>query len=765
MPQPTVIGRSGPVVVVLQTPDPNSEYEVSTRTEGPGPDGSSTITITVRVRPKGAATATPAPARTPSPGTPTPSPTASAAQSQWAQERVAAFVALYRVTSAGQEKLKRLQVRQTRGRPGWYSSEGYRGVTGVGEAQPASVAHELGHAYWGLFPVTGHPELSWEDARTLDESSAMRRLHADLALFMRQLPDAYEPLRERFRRLPDLAPRKDSDLFHFGEAELVGMAGGDLNLLPPTLRKYFDQYLQPGAYGTWERALRWYQDLPPEDRPVVDAYFTVAHFGLGAYGELRAQGLPPFPEEARGVIVREERQRLLDFVEQFDLLVQDDKSLRDSLDVDLGFGFWRGYLNDKLNLYRVHSTALEGSRLPRAQAIAGVLDLFLSLQGAASDERVRRVVERARQDPIALHLLPLLGNRELMAAIAALGDSPPTEVTRKGTGVFVRRLQEQAPQVDRILALGRQEASQGSRALEPYARSLKGRRDDQELFFELLADADLEVAQAMMERASDAFVRELLADLPARARFVTAPARLLRALSVYGAATDDALAQGLAALVKNGSGNPDIDEPFLDDAYTVLAERSRQNPRGVLQVLREARPPLARFLRLHPKEAGAVLSSDPDAALDLLAQADPSRYPLVRQLYEVVHSDPVAASRLLTRLTEQGRHETAEEVLIAVAYDQARSQANPGLPISVARDGIFLRELLLFPGGRWLEAHLPTALERATARTATGELPPDVLEALRRTVRAAANSGLEPRERDTILRLFGNAYQARGLPF
>ena len=51
-----------------------------------------------------------------------------------------------------------LDVRRMEGQPAWYGSTGYRGFTGVGQARPDVVAHELGHAYWGAFPVTGHPE-------------------------------------------------------------------------------------------------------------------------------------------------------------------------------------------------------------------------------------------------------------------------------------------------------------------------------------------------------------------------------------------------------------------------------------------------------------------------------------------------------------------------------------------------------------------------------------------------------------------------------
>ena len=119
---------------------------------------------------------------------------------------------------------------------GWRGSRRGTGarVTGVsqvwGRRGPDIVAHELGHAYWGAFPVTGHPELSWEVAEGETIPSAMARYHEDLRRFMLQPPDRYEPLRERFRNFPNLNQGRLPDLIHAGEADIPRLTAGDLGL-------------------------------------------------------------------------------------------------------------------------------------------------------------------------------------------------------------------------------------------------------------------------------------------------------------------------------------------------------------------------------------------------------------------------------------------------------------------------------------------------------------------------------------------------------
>ena len=117
-------------------------------------------------------------------------------------ERIDAIVALYQPTKAGEALLRSLDLRQMEGEPGFFGSYGFKEWAGVGEASPIGVAHELGHSYWGGFPVEGSPELSWERPNSQELSPALLSYHADVLAFMAQPPDGFEVLRQRLRNLP-----------------------------------------------------------------------------------------------------------------------------------------------------------------------------------------------------------------------------------------------------------------------------------------------------------------------------------------------------------------------------------------------------------------------------------------------------------------------------------------------------------------------------------------------------------------------------------
>ena len=72
------------------------------------------------------------------------------------------MVLLYNISGPGDSLLRSLDLRQMRGEPGFFGSYGFKEWTGVGEARPIGVMHELGHAYWGGFPVDGFPRLEWD---------------------------------------------------------------------------------------------------------------------------------------------------------------------------------------------------------------------------------------------------------------------------------------------------------------------------------------------------------------------------------------------------------------------------------------------------------------------------------------------------------------------------------------------------------------------------------------------------------------------------
>ena len=159
-------------------------------------------------------TATPIPVTSPvSTPTPTATPTPSS-QAAWVQERVQIVASFHRITPQGLEVLLNLDVRQMVGQPGFFGSFGFYDWTGVGEAKPIQVIHELGHAYWGAFPITGLPQLSWKVPSGKKLSPAMERYHQDTLTFMAQPPDAYEMLRQRLRILPELSQDNTGPLFH-----------------------------------------------------------------------------------------------------------------------------------------------------------------------------------------------------------------------------------------------------------------------------------------------------------------------------------------------------------------------------------------------------------------------------------------------------------------------------------------------------------------------------------------------------------------------
>ena len=166
--------------------------------------------------------------------------TSPAQQRAWVQERIDAVVALYGVSDEGRRWLEGYDLRQMVGQPGWFGSFGSQRWAGVGQAIPHSVFHEVSHSYFGAFPVSGRPDLEWGSD---DGSPAIDQYHTDLETFMFQPPGPYEPLRERFRNLPNLSKGAYPDLYHTGEADLMYTTGGNLGLIPPILRKYFDRFL------------------------------------------------------------------------------------------------------------------------------------------------------------------------------------------------------------------------------------------------------------------------------------------------------------------------------------------------------------------------------------------------------------------------------------------------------------------------------------------------------------------------------------------
>ena len=115
---------------------------------------------------------------------PIPLPTRQQDTAPWVEERVDAVVALYQPTRAGEALLRSLDLRQMEGDPGFFGSYGFSEWAGVGEASPIGAMHELGHSYWGGFPVEGRPDISWDIPADGSLSTAMESYQRDILVFM-----------------------------------------------------------------------------------------------------------------------------------------------------------------------------------------------------------------------------------------------------------------------------------------------------------------------------------------------------------------------------------------------------------------------------------------------------------------------------------------------------------------------------------------------------------------------------------------------------
>ena len=661
------------------------------------------------------------------PPLPTPHPGAS----EWVRERLDAVVSLYRPTPAGEALLLSLDFRQMRGEPGFFGSYGFDGWAGVGEAKPIGVMHELSHSYWGGFPVVGRPELSWQQRDGEEVSSALDSYHSDILMFMAQPPDGYEFLRERLRNLPEVSGENTGPLFHSLETDVAYMTGGDLSLLPPVLRKYWALFLADGPFGSWEQAMGWFQSLSTGERAVAGKFLGFEHFDLRQYPDLPTFSPPSgLLSTAARTLAAEERQRLTDLADQFDLLLGDAQ-------LEENFQFWRGYLRDKVTLYRSHSGHLQSLALPRANDLSDALEFLSGLEGSP-ESKAGTLAERLSIQPFLVNFLPAADDLTLVKLFA---DDPelPYAPTLQATASFVERLRRFAALVDGILAKGRESPGAGARALEDFLADTGYEQEhDLRLFFDLLNGTDNETARRIMLKMDKATVRDLMTPAPAQLRAILQPEGLLEKLDITAEAADADLRRGIGLLIQDSSGNYRIDEPFLERLYKVMEERTRTRPGESLRVMAETPFSLEGMILHQPDAASAALSGDIGLAVRLVKESDPVLAPPARIIYRLTAADPSLAARLVVALDRQGESLLVAESLAYFAYDKARSEKYPQLPLSVSRDGAFLQSLLAQKGSEWLSERLASAVELYRRRAAAGEVAPDFLNHYRDTLEAAA---------------------------
>ena len=655
----------------------------------------------------------------------------------WIQARLEAIKAVYNLTPEGERFLEEHDLRWMRGEPGWFGSFGYGRWTGVGESRLGPIMHEVGHAYWGAFDVTGRDDLSWDDPDGRHESSAILQLHADLIAFMAQPPDQYEPLRERLRNLPDVQLGDESGLLHFGEADLVHTTGGNLHLLPPVLRKYFDGFLAGGSFGSWYEALEWYQGLSHEDARSAAVYFGLDHLDFELYRDLEPAVDTSLTEGIAALVEREERQRLEDFAIQFDIVTGLEEL--DGRRVALEMQFLRGYLEDKLALHKRYPDALSGiaDAAPAAADLERVLDAFAELEGRPLDERADLLGPRM-EEPIFSVFWPLVGRKTLMELHARGIPPQDTDAAERTTDAQVERLATAADAAVAILQRARDDLSVGVRDLEALLRDVLERNDrDAGLVLELALAADPELAKDVVVHLDHDLVRELLAEEPGILRQLLEPDLLLPLLGITADADAADLASGIRELMQAASGNYRTDRPYLSTVYELVAERGRTRPDEALEVIIESGLFLEVMLRELPSETITILASDHDRAAALVAGTTGHGRTPQGMIHAVIFEEPALAAQLVDILG-QSHPEAAREALVQFAYDSHRKAALPSLRVSPENDGAFILALADMQSDRRVAESMAEAIAVYEALVADEAAPLDFLDAYAATLEEAA---------------------------
>ena len=687
--------------------------------------------------------AIPTPTPTPSRPTPTPNPD----NSPWVQQRLGAVITLYNLTGSGAALIRSLDLRQMRGDPGFFGSYGFKKWAGVGEAKPIGVIHEISHSYWGGYPVQGFPELAWETPNGGELSNAMEQYHADILAFMAQPPDGYELYRQRLRNLPDLSSSNLEPLFHNVEADLVYGTGGDLALVPPILRKYWSRFLNHGPFGTWYDAVAWYRSLPDQDRADANKYLGFEHLDLRRYDSLSpTKELPNLVDPRRTTLAEEERQRLFDLADQFDLLLGDPQK-------EENFQFWRSYLRDKAKLHRQYEDYLASLALPRGADLAAALDFLASLTGLSAQDQARRLEERLASQPFLVNFFPALENPTLLELFGAV-EQLPRGPTFQATASFVERLERFAVDVDRVLKAGRLDPGSGAVELEIFLSGIDlEQKEDLRLFFDLFRDEDPDTASRVVQALDNDTVRRLMAPVSVQLRSILTPDELLDELDITPSAQVSDLKRGVALLIEEPSGNFIIDEPFLDRLYEVIAARWQADPEAMLQLLQETPFPLEGFIRKQPTAAVALLKSDLEAALQLVRQSDPVLSPPARIVHRVIHTDPVLAAGLVQGLDQQEETDVVVESLAYFAYDLSRLERVPALSLSLEQDGRFLRALLENLGTVAVAQRLSETFRVFGDRAAASQVSPDFLTQYQATLVAAVATVSVTAVRQTLTKI------------
>ena len=683
-------------------------------------------------------------------------------QSPWVQDRIDALQAVYNFTPQGQRFLEEHDLRQMKGQPGWFGSLGYRKWTGVGEARLGSIVHELGHAYWGAFDVSSRSDLSWAQPGSGNFSSAMSQFHQDMETFMAQPPDPYEPLRERLRNLPKVLLGESSLLIHFGEADLVHAIGGNAQLLPPLLRKYFDQFLTQDGFDSWYSALEWYQGLSPNDARTASIYFGLDHLELDLYRDLDIQEETVLPPGVQQILDEEEKQRLLDFARQFEIVAGVEKV--DGKLVSLDLFFLRGYLRDKLALYKRFPDSLAdlGEELPLASDLDRVMTTFASLDGKTLEERAD-ILGQHMTDPFFSNFWPMVDNSLLLELYNRGIIAKDMEPVERTTDWEIARLSRIVAQASSILVLAQEDTVAGAIEMAEVIRdALDKDKGEIGLMIELIWVADSETTEAMGRNLDSDLVRKLLAEASGTVRQLLGPEDLLPIIGITAEASADEMVQRIQELTQGTSGNFRIDQPYFSRVYELVALRGQRHPQEALYILLQSGLALEEMIREYPEEIVAILSSDLAQAASLVAGVRGYGRTSQGLVNAVISVAPSLAANLVSRLDSQ-IPSAVQEALVYFAYDSYRKDRLLSLNVSLEMDGLFVLALADLRGDQWVADRMGEAISAYNVLAKSGTVLPNFLQEYRNTLEEAAGLMEGPEASTRLRNLTEKAFSMAGV--
>ncbi len=671
-------------------------------------------------------------------------------QPEWVRARVEALIDIWGFTEEGERWVKGYDLRQMVGEPGWFGSYGFEYWAGVGEAIPRTVLHELSHSYWGAFPIVDGVQLDWQPAGQ-EPSEGIQQLKADLNEFLTQPTDRFEPLRDRFRNLPNLISGDYPDLYHFGEADLIYSAGGNLSLIPPILRKYFIQALSERGVGPqddagltdWGDAMGWFFGLsndttssPLSDRRIAEETFGLQHFPLSRYTDSEAiyreatiddESLTSVSPRVRAAVESEEKQRLVDFADQFQLIKSNHNEGSD-------FSFWRSYLSQMRGLHARYPNVLAETGLI-GEELATALDGYIEMERFSPQEQVDWFGQN-RETAFVSDFAVLLKPR---AILGLFKDADIGEGAQAGLGFKARELALIVEPIDEITQLVSDDLTSAAEMLDSFILGLDEERlrSDVGLIIDLIRGSGSDQAKDLLSSLSNNAYARLFEIAPdAVTRDEVPIGKALVSIGIDDSFSTDSFEAGLKFYSEHSSGNFALDIRIETEIYRLVELLSRDDATRAFSAFAES------GMRINPwlesEHSGAMIRRSIPQTAELIMSVEGPRETPGRLLHTLIRLDSILAADVTKHIIANIDPEFGARILRQMAYDAYWLSKGASFAPEPEDARAFLESLIDTYGRGWLDQQIANAVAVASVEEADGDLEPGFEQQLRSTLRAAS---------------------------